>query len=75
MRTAVLGGRQPSTHTRSLRTLKHLLEIQGQVCGDNTDVKQVLHMLKLALLEVAEDVQYLQETKRQSESAPVAIEV
>lgn len=48
----------------SLRTLKHLLEIQGQVGGNNADVKQVLHMLKLALLKVAEDVQYLQETKR-----------
>lgn len=53
----------------SLRTSKDLLEIQGQVGGDNADVKQVLHMLKLALLEVAEDVQYLQESKRGGQKA------
>lgn len=64
------GGRLLTLRDKSApRTLKHLLEIQGQVGGDNADIKQVLHMLKLALLEVAEDVQYLQETKRDGQQA------
>lgn len=41
---------------------KNLLEVKGQISGDDADVKQVLHVLELALLEVAEDVQGLRET-------------
>ena len=41
------------------RTWLDLLEVKGQICGDDADIKQVLHVLKLSLLEVAEDVQGL----------------
>ena len=41
------------------RTRLDLLEVKGQICGDDADIKQVLHVLKLSLLEVAEDVQGL----------------
>lgn len=39
---------------------ENLLEVKGQVSGNDADVEQVLHRLKLTLLEVAEDVQVLQ---------------
>lgn len=39
---------------------RDLLEVKGQIGGDDAYIKQVLHVLKLALLEVAEDVQCLQ---------------
>ncbi|TNN50287.1 hypothetical protein EYF80_039512 [Liparis tanakae] len=45
----------------------NLLEVKRQVGGDDADVEQVLHVLKLLLLEVAEDVQALRETTTQSE--------
>lgn len=45
-----------------------LLEVKGQIGGDDADIKQVLHVLKLALLEVAEDVQCLQEGVRNGRS-------
>lgn len=41
---------------------KNLLEVKGQISCDDADVKQVLHVLELTLLEVAEDVQGLRET-------------
>lgn len=41
----------------------NLLEVKRQVCGNDADVKQVLHVLKLTLLEVTEDVQALQTAK------------
>lgn len=47
---------------------RDLLEVKGQIGGDDADIKQVLHMLKLALLEVAEDVQRLQEGVRNGKS-------
>lgn len=40
---------------------KHLLEIKGQIGGNDAHIKEVLHMLKLALLEVAKYIQALQE--------------
>lgn len=43
---------------------RDLLEVKGQIGGNDADIKQVLHVLKLALLEVAEDVQCLQEGVR-----------
>lgn len=43
---------------------RDLLEVKGQIGGDDADIKQVLHVLKLALLEVAEDVQCLQEGEK-----------
>lgn len=45
--------------TAKRRTRVDLLEVKCQICGDDADIKQVLHMLKLSLLEVAEDVQGL----------------
>lgn len=41
----------------------NLLEVKRQVCGNDADVKQVLHGLELTLLEVTEDVQVLQATE------------
>ena len=38
---------------------ENLLEVKCQVSGDDADVKHVLYVLKLTLLEVAEDVQGL----------------
>lgn len=41
---------------------ENALEIKGQVGGNDANIKQVLHGLKLPLLEVAEDVETLQKT-------------
>lgn len=43
------------------RKKKNLLEVEGQICGNDADIEQVLHVLKLTLLQVAEDVQALRE--------------
>lgn len=45
----------------ALTVAANLLEVKRQICGDDADVEQVLHILKLTLLEVAEDVQALRE--------------
>lgn len=52
---------------------KNLLEVKGQISGDDADVKQVLHVLELALLEVAEDVQGLRETVESGQERPFLI--
>lgn len=41
-----------------------LLEVERQVSGNDAHVKQVLHVFKLALLEVAEDVELLQKMEK-----------
>lgn len=51
---------------------KNLLEVKGQISGDDADVKQVLHVLKLTLLEVAEDVQGLQQTVKVVKMCPTS---
>lgn len=43
----------------------NLLEVKGQVGGDDANVEQVLHVLELTLLKVAENVQGLRETTTQ----------
>lgn len=39
-----------------------LLEVQGEISGNDADFKQMLHRLKLTLLEVLEDIQVLWRT-------------
>ena len=51
---------------------ENLLEVKGQISGDDADVKQVLHVLKLALLEVAEYVQGLQQTVKVVKMCPTS---
>lgn len=41
-----------------------LLEVERQVGGNDAHVEQVLHVLKLALLEVAEDVELLRKMEK-----------
>lgn len=36
-----------------------LLEVEGEISGDDANFKQMLHCLKLALLKVLEDIQVL----------------
>lgn len=43
-----------------LSILQDLLEVERQVGGNDAHIKQVLYVFKLALLEVAEDVELLQ---------------
>lgn len=47
----------------------YLLEVKGEIGGDDADFKQVLDGFKLPLLEVLEDVQVLQKTKKNSSDA------
>lgn len=37
----------------------HILEIEGEISGNNADFKEMLHCFKLTLLKVLEDVQVL----------------
>lgn len=37
----------------------HLLEVKRQVSGNDANIEQMLHVLELSLLEVAEDVEFL----------------
>lgn len=40
-----------------------LLEVQGQISGNDADIMQMLHRLKLTLLQGLEDVDLLQSTQ------------
>ena len=41
--------------------VRYLLEVERQISGDDADVKQVLYRFELSLLEVAENVEALEE--------------
>lgn len=41
------------------KKLRYLLEVKGEIGGNDTDFKQMLDSFKLALLKVLEDVQVL----------------
>ncbi len=42
-----------------LNSRHSLLEVEGEISGNNANFKQMLHRLKLTLLKVLEDIQFL----------------
>ncbi len=52
---------------------ENLLDVKSEISGNDANVEQVLHMLKLALLEVAEDVQALQEAMKNGQNVCLTI--